>query len=55
MQPDESLAILKQGAAQIINENELRDKLALGRPLRIKLGVDPTTWISSGHTIVCEN
>jgi len=25
MQPDESLAILKQGAAQIINENELRE------------------------------
>src|SRR5207244_11820649 len=53
MQPDESLAILKQGAAQIINENELRDKLALGRPLRIKLGVDPTTSdIHLGHTIV---
>src|SRR5438045_5131315 len=53
MQPDESLAILKQGAAQIINENELLDKLALGRPLRIKLGVDPTTSdIHLGHTIV---
>jgi len=53
MQPDEALAILKQGAAQIINENELRDKLALGRPLRIKLGVDPTTSdIHLGHTIV---
>ena len=53
MQPDEALAILKRGAAQIINENELRDKLALGRPLRIKLGVDPTTSdIHLGHTIV---
>src|SRR5437870_10050952 len=53
MQPDESLAILKQGAAQIINENELREKLALGRPLRVKLGVDPTTSdIHLGHTIV---
>src|SRR5436309_10244968 len=53
MQPDEALAILKQGAAQIINENELRDKLALGRPLRVKLGVDPTTSdIHLGHTIV---
>src|SRR5438094_5711800 len=53
MQPDEALAILKQGAAQIINENELRDKLALGRPLRAKLGVDPTTSdIHLGHTIV---
>ena len=53
MYPDEALALLKQGAAQIINENELREKLALGRPLRIKLGVDPTTAdIHLGHAIV---
>ena len=53
MQPDEALAFLKQGAAQIISENELREKLALGRPLRIKLGVDPTTPdIHLGHSIV---
>src|SRR6476660_3850465 len=53
MQPDEALALLKQGAAQIISEDELRDKLALGRPLRVKLGVDPTTSdIHLGHTVV---
>jgi tyrosyl-tRNA synthetase len=53
MQPEEALALLKQGAAQIINEQELRGKLALGRPLRVKLGVDPTTSdIHLGHTIV---
>jgi tyrosyl-tRNA synthetase len=53
MQPEEALAFLRQGAAQIISEGELRDKLALGRPLRIKLGVDPTTSdIHLGHTIV---
>jgi tyrosyl-tRNA synthetase len=53
MQPDEALALLKQGAAQIIDESELREKLAQGRPLRIKLGVDPTTSdIHLGHTIV---
>ncbi len=53
MQPDEALAFLKQGAAQIISENELRGKLALGRPLRIKLGVDPTTSdIHLGHSVV---
>ena len=53
MQPDEALAFLKQGSAQIINESELREKLKLGRPLRIKLGVDPTTSdIHLGHTIV---
>jgi tyrosyl-tRNA synthetase len=53
MEPDEALAFLKQGAAQIISENELREKLALGRPLRVKLGVDPTTpGIHLGHSIV---
>ena len=55
MQPDEALALLSKGAAQIINENELREKLALGRPLRVKLGVDPTTSdIHLGHTIVLQ-
>jgi tyrosyl-tRNA synthetase len=53
MQPNEALALLKKGAAQIISENELRDKLALGRPLRVKLGVDPTTAdIHLGHAVV---
>jgi len=53
MQREEALAVLKQGAAQIISEAELREKLALGRPLRIKLGVDPTSAdIHLGHTIV---
>src|SRR4051812_14028001 len=53
MQPDEALAALKLGAAQIISEAELRDKLALGRPLRVKLGVDPTSPdLHLGHTIV---
>jgi tyrosyl-tRNA synthetase len=55
MQPDEALALLGKGAAQIINENELREKLALGQPLRVKLGVDPTTSdIHLGHTIVLQ-
>jgi tyrosyl-tRNA synthetase len=53
MQPDEALALLSKDAAQIINEEELRQKLALGRPLRVKLGVDPTTSdIHLGHAIV---
>src|SRR5690348_13226982 len=53
MQPNEVLTSLKRGTAQIISEAELREKLALGRPLRVKLGVDPTTSdIHLGHTIV---
>jgi tyrosyl-tRNA synthetase len=53
MQPTEALASLKKGAAQIISEPELQEKLALGRPLRVKLGVDPTTTdLHLGHSIV---
>ncbi|HEV2803584.1 MAG TPA: tyrosine--tRNA ligase [Chthoniobacterales bacterium] len=53
MQPDEALSILKQGAAQIISEAELAAKLALGRPLRVKLGVDPTSPdLHLGHAII---
>ncbi|HEX4707740.1 MAG TPA: tyrosine--tRNA ligase [Candidatus Udaeobacter sp.] len=53
MQPEEALALLKLGAAEIISEDALREKLALGRPLRVKLGVDPTTAdIHLGHTVV---
>ena len=51
--PEESLAILRGGAAQIINEGELLEKLRLPRPLRVKLGVDPTAPdIHLGHTVV---
>jgi tyrosyl-tRNA synthetase len=53
MRPDEALAVLEKGTAQIISEAELREKLALGRPLRVKLGVDPTTAdIHLGHAVV---
>jgi tyrosyl-tRNA synthetase len=53
MQAGEALAALKRGAVQIISEGELKEKLALGRPLRVKLGVDPTsTDIHLGHTVV---
>jgi len=53
MQPDEALSLLMQGAAQIISEAELREKLALGRPLRVKLGVDPTSPdLHLGHAII---
>ena len=52
MQPEDALHSLKQGAAQIISEGELRQKLSLGRPLRVKLGVDPTSSdLHLGHTL----
>lgn len=50
--PDAALARLRVGAAQIVSEAELLAKLALGRPLRVKLGVDPTSSdLHLGHTI----
>lgn len=42
LSPDEQFTILKRGSAKILSEPELRAKLALGRPLNVKLGVDPT-------------
>ncbi|MGZ8602289.1 MAG: tyrosine--tRNA ligase [Actinomycetota bacterium] len=38
----EDLGMLAADAADIVPAEALRDKLALGRPLRVKLGLDPT-------------
>ncbi len=49
----DQLAQLTRGAAQIIIEAELAEKLRANRPLRVKLGVDPTSAdIHLGHTVV---
>ncbi len=49
----DQLARLTRGAAQIISEVELTEKLRANRPLRVKLGVDPTSAdIHLGHTVV---
>ena len=43
---------LCRGCAEVISRDELRKKLAAGRPLRVKLGVDPTAPdIHFGHTV----
>ena len=53
--PETQLALLKRGAAQIINEAELLAKLKLGRPLNVKLGVDPTAPdIHLGFTVALQ-
>ena len=54
---DQQLAYLRKGCAEIISEAELRSRLGeaqkAGRPLRVKLGVDPTAPdIHLGHTVV---
>jgi len=54
---DEQLTYLKKGANEIIREADLRTKLeksrATGKPLRVKLGMDPTAPdLHLGHTVV---
>jgi len=44
---------LARGAAEVLPAGELARKLELGRPLRVKLGIDPTAPdIHLGHTVV---
>jgi tyrosyl-tRNA synthetase len=54
---DEQLTYLKKGSAEIIRETDLRAKLeksrTTGKPLRVKLGMDPTAPdLHLGHTVV---
>ncbi|MFH1390435.1 MAG: tyrosine--tRNA ligase [Candidatus Margulisiibacteriota bacterium] len=50
---DEQLELIRRGAVEVIPENELVEKLKLGRPLRIKFGADPSAPdIHMGHTVV---
>ena len=47
------MAQIKRGCAELIDEGELRKKLARGKPLRIKVGFDPTAPdLHLGHTVV---
>lgn len=55
MLSQENLEILCRGCAEVINRAELKKKLEAGRPLRVKLGVDPTAPdIHFGHTLVLQ-
>jgi tyrosyl-tRNA synthetase len=54
---DEQLAYIKKGAAEIIHERELRERLEnslkTGKPLRVKAGFDPTAPdLHVGHTVL---
>jgi tyrosyl-tRNA synthetase len=52
-QQAETLAVFKRGADELLVESELKQKLALGRPLRIKAGFDPTAPdLHLGHTVL---
>ena len=46
------ISFLTRGCAKVLSEDDLAAKLKLGRPLRVKLGVDPTASdIHLGHSI----
>jgi tyrosyl-tRNA synthetase len=54
---DEQLAYLKKGLAELIREEDLRERLIQseksGRPLRVKAGFDPTAPdLHLGHTVL---
>jgi tyrosyl-tRNA synthetase len=54
---DEQLAYIKKGAAEIIREADLRERLEnslkTGKPLRVKAGFDPTAPdLHVGHTVL---
>ena len=57
MSPDEQLAILKKGLADLIRAEDLHERLVhsqkLGRPLRVKAGFDPTAPdLHLGHAVL---
>jgi len=54
MSTDErALALIRRGAEEILKEDELRERLELGRPLRVKAGFDPTAPdLHLGHTVL---
>ncbi len=49
----EALALLRRGVDEILVEEELKEKLAGGRPLRVKAGFDPTAPdLHLGHIVL---
>ena len=55
LSPQEQLKLIKKGAIEIINEEELLEKLKEGRPLIVKAGFDPTAPdLHLGHTVLLQ-
>src|SRR5712675_100577 len=50
---DDQIAYLRKGVSEIIREEDLRERLKSGRPLRVKAGFDPTAPdLHLGHTVL---
>jgi len=53
MSPQSGVGELTRNAVDVLPEGALEEQLESGRPLRVKLGIDPTTAdIHLGHTVV---
>lgn len=53
MNTDEQMALITRGISELINENELKEKLKQQKPLKIKVGFDPTAPdLHLGHTVL---
>jgi len=53
MTPDEQLVYLAKGSVDLIEKNDLKAKIARGKPLTVKVGFDPTAPdIHLGHTVL---
>ncbi len=52
---EKQLEVIKRGAVELVDEDELVAKLKKGRPLRVKAGFDPTAPdLHLGHTVVMQ-
>ena len=53
MSVQDSLDLIGRGADEVLKTEELRERLAAGRPLRVKAGFDPTAPdLHLGHTVL---
>src|SRR6218665_2278350 len=53
MTPEKQLELIKRGCDELIQEEELLERLKEGRPLRVKAGFDPTAPdLHLGHTVL---
>ncbi|MFP5430441.1 MAG: tyrosine--tRNA ligase [Gammaproteobacteria bacterium] len=53
MTPEQQLALIKRGCDELIQEEELLQRLRENRPLRVKAGFDPTAPdLHLGHTVL---
>ncbi len=52
---NQQLEVIKRGISELISEGELVSKLTKGKPLRVKVGFDPTSPdLHLGHTVLLQ-